>query len=428
MRRLLCVLIGLIAGCSGGGGTTVTPVNRAPTITFGFAKLGVLRNSPTTLSVSVNDPDGDPTTVSWSVTRGTPQSGTGTVLQWTAPGTPGTDTVVVSVTDGNFTRKITEEIKVCYFVNDNTVTFLKSRSPYIVGVTDPATNVFPVDATYTTTIEAGVELLIDIEGTVIAVSGRLVSLGTDAEPVVIRPNLRDLQCGDRRGWWLGIRGFTSAGPPSDGEIELDHTEVWYADNGVRLGDGATAKLHDCAIVCSGANGVLHAGFAKLELLGTEISNGAGNGVAIGSNVSTAVPDSIRIERCVIKFNGASGLVVSINDPDEASPITVEYNEFRTNFVRAVTLARASFPAMHFNFFTGNGVGTGVSNIYLESGYPNGASVPTLNATCNYFGVTNQTSIDATIRDSLDSGLVGTRVVTDPWLSANPLTTPPNCTP
>jgi hypothetical protein len=297
-----------------------------------------------------------------------------------------------------------------------------------VGTVDPANPVFPVEAGLETVIEAGVELLIDNGETVIDVSGRLVSQGTVDEPVVITPNLRGLSCGDQRGWWLGIRGFTSAAPQSDGEIEMDYTQVWYAENGVRLIDAATATLHNCAILCSGNNGVLHTGVASLELYDTEVSNGAGNGVSIGSNVSTGIPSLVTIDHCVIKFNTASGLVVSINDPAETALISVEYNEFRSNFARAVFLARASFPAMHFNYFIGNGVGSGVSNIYLENGFPNGAGVTTLNATCNYFGVTNQASIDATVHDSDDTALVDTRVVTDPWLIVNPLITPPSCTP
>ncbi len=430
MRRLLCVLAAFTVACSGSTETGTEPVNRPPTITFGFTKLGAVRNTSTILSVAVDDADGDPVTVSWSITRGalTSQNAANTVMSWAVPATVGEDTVVVSVTDGNFTRRITEPIKVCWSSSGAQATFIKSRSPYIVSL-DPANPILPVDAGTETSIEAGVEILLDNEQTVIDVSGRLVSNGTDAEPVIIRPNLRGLQCGDERGWWIGIRGFTSAGPPSDGEIELHHTQVWYALNGVWLINNASATLNDCAIVCSGGAGVRHDGSGMLRVIDTEVSNGAVDGIAIGNNVSTALPDSVRIEGCEIKFNAKSGLVVNIDDQPVAASIIVEFNRIENNLLRGITLARASFPAIHFNAFSGNGVGSGVSNIYLENGFPNGTGVTTLSATCNYFGATSQSAIDATIHDSLDAPvLVQTRVDTDPWLTANPFTTPPNCTP
>jgi hypothetical protein len=425
MRRLFCILVGLSLACSGGGDSGIEPVNQPPTISFSFSKIGVVRSVPVNLSVAVDDPDGDPLTVSWTITRSTltPQNAANTVMSWAAPATLGVDTVEVSVTDGTATRRVTEVIKVGWPATGATTLFQKSRSPYIVsgllvGVGEGAI----------TTIEAGTELLLEEEGVVIDVTGDLVSLGTGAEPVVIRPNVRGLACGDERGWWEGIQVARSSGAPEAGTIELHHTEVWYAQHGVRLNADASAELEGCAIKCSGEAGVLHSGSGKLRMIDTEVSNGLLNGIVIGSNVSTAIPDSILIERCTIEFNEASGLVVNIDDQAQEASIVVEFNELSRNLVRAITLARASFPAVHFNYFTGNGVSAGVSNIYLEGGYPNGVPLATLNATCNFFGVTNQASIDATIRDSLDSGSVGTRVDTDPWLAANPLTTPPICTP
>lgn len=435
MRRLLCVLVGMLMACSGGDDSPVEPENRPPTITFAFTKLGVVKNVPVNLSVSVDDLDNDPLTVTWTITRNAPlvsqnpsSSPANTIMRWTVPAAVGIDTVVVSVSDGTATASITEVIKVGSSASGAQAIFTTANSPYIVNLNDTSP-VFQVGESFTSEMQAGVELLLEDEGTIIDVTGRLDCQGTDADPVVIRPNLRDLQCGEERGWWEGILVSRSAGAGNAGEIELDHTEIWYAQNAVRLVNDATASLHDCRILCSGDTGVRHEGSGKLELVDCDVTAGRVHGIAIGTNVSTAVPDSVRIERCDITFNEGAGLVVSIDDQDVVASIIVEFNKIERNALRGVTLARASFPAMHFNLFNSNGVSAGISNIYLESGYPNGVTMPTLNATCNYFGANNQAAIDATIRDSLDNpGLVGTRVDTDPWLTQDPTTVPPTCTP
>ncbi len=268
--------------------------------------------------------------------------------------------------------------------------------------------------------------MLETQNTLFDVTGALITEGTPGAPVVIRPNMRNFQCGDERGWWEGIRGGES------GYIELNTTELWYAKNAVRLRDLSNADIEDCTIRCSGDNGVLHEGFGSLVIAGSEVSNGNGNGISI--EALTALPDSVYVGHCHLAFNGGSGLRVNIDDQAQTVPIDVEYTKFEFNFVRAVTLVNASFPRLHFNHFTGNGVGTGgsnqVANIYLENGYPNGVSRPELDMTCNYWGapVSNQSTIDATIRDSLDSGSVGTRVITSPWLNQDPLVVPPVCAP
>ena len=432
MKRqwFLAVLAGLVAGCSGGSDSGVQPVNRAPTITFTTDRAAVVKSVPTTLSVSVSDPDGDPLTVSWTITRGTltPVNVSRTLMNWTVPATVGIDTINVSVSDGNFTVRITEPIKVGWPSTGAQATFIRSRSPYIVSL-DPANPVFGVDEGLVTTVEAGTEILFENQGTSVEVSGRLETFGTAAEPVVFRPNLRNLKCGDERGWWDGILVFRASGAAKAGELVLNHTEIWYAMRGVHMINDATASVRGCAIRCSGEYGVLHLGTGALVLTDTEVSNGKVDGVTVGGNVSTALPDSVRMEHCEVRFNERNGVTINIDDQNEIVPILMEYNQIENNLLHGLVLARASFPIVHFNSFVANGVGSGLSNIYLEDEYPNNVPVNMFSATCNYFALTTQAAIDATIRDSLDNpGVVFTRVVTNPWLAANPVTTPPNCTP
>jgi hypothetical protein len=432
---LLLVLVAL--GCASGG-DSVTPVNRRPTIDLLFTKIGVVRGIPVNLSVAVDDMDEDPLTVTWSITRDpsktalTPQNADKTVVRWATPVAAGTDTLTVRVSDGQLNSSVTAIIKVGYAASGQTALSLyeKAKSPYIVA--PPSGNpLFTIPEGQTTIIEAGTELLIDVPGTVIDVAGgTLIVNGTSVDPVTIQPNDRSFQCGDERGWWEGVRGstFSDGVNTFDGFIDLDHTEIRYGQNGIRLRDNANAVVTDCMIRCSGDAGMLIEGHGSLMAIDTEVSNGRADGIAIAAIAS--IPDSVIVRGCDLRINGSSGIRMAIADPSGSVPIVVEYNKIEFNFTRGITLSHAEFPQIHFNQFSGNGVGTGVTNIYLENGFPEGASVPQLDASCNYWGapVANQSTIDGTIHDSLDSGAVGTRIVVSPWLNASPFTTPPTCTP
>ncbi len=429
---LLLVLVAL--GCTSGG-DTVTPVNRPPTIDLLFTKIGVVRGVPVNLSVAVDDLDDDPLTVTWSITRDpnktalTPQNPEKTIVRWATPVAIGTDTLTVRVSDGQVSSSVTALIKVGYAASGQTAlaSYVKARSPYIVS--PPAGNpIFSVSEGTTTTIEAGTELLIDVPGTVIDVAGStLIANGTSTEPVVIQANDRTFKCGDERGWWEGIRGATSIGGVN-GLIELDYTEIRYGQKAVRLRDNASAVVTNCMIRCSGDAGILVEGSGSLTAIDTEISNGRADGIAIAAFAS--IPDSVIVRGCDLRINGSSGIRMAIMDPSGSASIVIEYNKIEFNFSRGITLSHAEFPQIHFNQFSGNGVGTGVMNIYLENGFPENVSVPQLDASCNYWGapVAQQSTIDGTIHDSLDSGAVATRIVVSPWLNASPFTTPPTCTP
>jgi hypothetical protein len=432
---LIALLIPL--GCSSGD-ETVAPVNNAPTMTLLFTKLGVIRGIPIDIAVAVDDLDEDPLTLTWSITRDpngtalTPQNPAKTVMRWQPPLTVGTDTLTVRVSDGQLSKSVTAVIKVGYAASGQTALSLyeKAKSPYIVSPS-PSDPIFSIPEGQTTVIEAGTELLIDVPGTTIDVAGgTLIASGTSGEPVVIRPNDRTFQCQDERGWWEGIRGstFSDGINTYDGTIQLDYTEIRYGQNAVRLNDNAHAVLNHCMIRCSGEAGALMEGNGSLEAFDSEVSNGRIDGIVIAA--ITSLPDSVVVRGCDIRVNAGTGIRMDIDDSGQTVPISIEYNRLEFNFLRGISLANAVFPQIHFNHFSGNGVTSGVLHIYLENGYPSGVSMPVLNARCNYWGapVTNQSTIEGTIRDSLDSGSVGTRVDVNPWLNASPITTPPTCTP
>ncbi len=426
----LAILSAVVASCSSGdGGGGVEPVNHKPTVSLQFNKIGVVRNVPVNLSVTVNDIDGDPVTVTWSVTRGTIASlnTANTQVRWTPVNTVGIDTVTVDVTDGAASSQVVSEIKVGWPFSGNTAParFYKSQSPYIVTLT--GTPVLSVNSG-TTVIEPGVELLLETIGSTIDVTDTLVAVGNSSDRIVIRPNLRNLTCGDDRGWWEGIKVYTDF--PVNGHLEMDYVDLWYGQYSVRLRDLGSATIRNSEIHCSGTNGVLHEGGAVLILENTEVSDGALDGVAIGGPSSTFLPDSVVIAGCDIRLNGRTGLAFNIDDQLQEVPISIEYNNIEFNIEHGITLDRAVFPSIHYNRFFGNGSGStsGLNHIWLFGPFPQGVSVAEIHAECNFWGapVGNLATIDAMIHDSLDSGAITTRVVANPWSNENPLVTTSTC--
>lgn len=79
------------------------PTNRPPIVEIENPPAHVCVNGQVEIRANYSDPDGDVLHVSWSTNYGTLSSGT-TKVTYTAPGAPGTATVTVTVTDGEFTR------------------------------------------------------------------------------------------------------------------------------------------------------------------------------------------------------------------------------------------------------------------------------------------------------------------------------------
>lgn len=378
------------------------------------------------LSVNVDDLDNDPLALTWSVTRGTiaPLNTAETLVQWNVPSAVGVDSITVTVSDGTASRTIVEGIKVGYPHTQTTApaTFLKSRSPYIVTLSSGVV----LAVTSQTVIEPGTELLLETPNMVIDVTDTLLAVGTPVEPIVIQPNLRHLTCGDDRGWWEGIKVSTDA--PSNGYLRLENARLSYGQYTIRLRDNGDAFLKNCQIRCSGQNGILHEGGGTVVVEDTEIINGRFDGIAIRSD--TFDPDSVLIDGCTIQFNGRTAVALDLTDTAQQVPIHIQFSDIRFNIEHGITLANAVFPEIHYNFFFGNGAGSQfqLNSIYLFSGYPGGAPVTQLDASCNFWGapVTNPSTIEALVRDQQDTGTVGTDVVVSPWSNENPLTTTSTC--
>jgi hypothetical protein len=409
-----------------GGTETTEPVNQAPSIEFTFADMVVDRLFTHDLSVAVNDPEGDPLTVVWTVTSGslTAQNSDNTIMRWDPPDTPGCDTVTVSVSDGEFTESVTEQIKrgttVRLGSSMGSRTFSKADSPYIVkplpGIVTPS-----IGPGQTFTLQAGVEWYITrdddagLRGTpTLAVEGALVATGTDVEPVVIRPNNRFLRCVDGRGWWGGIDLVP------DGVVTLDYTEISYGVYNVRISQSpGTATLRNSRFLCSSIAGISLESNGSLVVEECRVTDNGNHGVEINSLVS--LPANVSITNSEIRFNGHTGIFLDLNDVGQDVPITISGNLIEFNASNGIAMTHAVWPSIHNNDISKNNTGT-LSNIRLLAPFPEGVLAPaawdTLLATHNYWGGVFDPGEDSFIEqgvwDSRDIPSLGTRVIINPW--------------
>jgi len=181
-------------------------------------------------------------------------------------------------------------------------------------------------------------------------------------------------------------------------------------------------MKNCSVRCSGHTGVWMLGSGGLFLTDSKFTDGAGDGLSIDGIASA--PDSVIVEGCMFSFNNGSGIRMDLRNDTKSAVINVEHSDFQFNSTHGITLAHSVFPQIHNNNFSGNGE-SGISNLYLQSGYP-GVAHACLDATCNFWGNSSQNAIDIGIHDSLDQSTVHTRVKSCPWLNSNPLTSTPNC--
>ena len=209
--RAFLLLTPILLSCASDDGVVV--VNTPPTITWTYEPIAVGKRWDVTLTVTVVDPDpDDQLTTTWSVTRGTlgTQSTYDTQLSWRAPSVMGTDTVVVTVSDGTDMDRVEAAIIVGTGLLNPTLpsTMRLVDSPYVLK---PDGNVALVNGT--SQVEPGVLMYFGVAGGSIQVEGTLNVNGTADNPVVIQANHRGVNCVDGVGWWEGIRAQGGSGIP-----------------------------------------------------------------------------------------------------------------------------------------------------------------------------------------------------------------------
>jgi hypothetical protein len=421
MRVMLIVLvIPLAISCSG----TETPetVNQAPTIHYTATEIVVDKRRNARLTVSVSDPDGDPLTLSWQITSGTLSDGSSSTEKiWDPPNEVGTDTLTVTVSDGDLKDSVTEIIKrgtretADMYGNWR---FRKADSPLILDPPAASTIQFTTNANETVTIEPGVEIYVNVQDLAIEVRGTLESIGTQADTILIRPNDRTLRCGDGRGWWEGLRAKTEG--PVAGRINMEYTQVSYGVRNIFLQDGdASANLKNCRLVCSRDAAIEMASRGTLLVDNCDISSNRTHGIDI-SSLST-VPASVTITNNFIRSNGHTGINMELRDVSQAADITIERNEIKLNSIHGIAMTNAVWATIQHNDFILNNLAN-VSNIWLETPFPDAVNVPadwdTLLAINNYWSRAYNPGeiglIEDTVEDRSDNPALGTYVIVDPW--------------
>jgi hypothetical protein len=106
---MLAVVL-LLAGCS----KSTEPNNQNPSVPqihpTGFA---IVPGNTVLVTARASDPDGDAVTYHWTFSQGTPATATGPGVEWAAPATPGTVTIMVKARDGRGgERSATTEVTV----------------------------------------------------------------------------------------------------------------------------------------------------------------------------------------------------------------------------------------------------------------------------------------------------------------------------
>ncbi len=422
----------ILAGCGSDEAPVAPPANRAPTIQFTFGKFAVETAVQVVFTAVVDDPDGDPVTVAWEVTRGgnpsgIPPSGMGTSFAWDSPGTVGEDLITVTVSDDKgLQRTVTQTLKIGTVVTADVTrapTWVATGSPYIVR---PAGATFAVGSQANLTIAQGVEVYIDKPGLDFQVGGSLVAAGVSSAHVFIRPNSRTATPGD----WGGISAVPNSSVP---QVDLRFTEISHAKNALHTTLTSVATLDSCTITLCSAEAILHESNGALSVTNTSITSNNSSGIKVETGT---LPDSITIQGNSITFNGdlltspngEAGISLILDDPTASVPIMISDNTISRNFIPGISLGNpgtatttALFPVISNNNLSGNQFGKATPprfNLVLQPKFVGNFALDVRN---NWWGATDSTSIKATILDAWDPSFDPTKVQAwiTPWLPAAP---------
>ncbi|UCG52611.1 MAG: right-handed parallel beta-helix repeat-containing protein [Candidatus Latescibacterota bacterium] len=409
--------------------------NSSPTIQFTFDKLAVEMTKAVTLTVDVSDPDDDPLTVTWAVTRDGAPSGSlnpadqgSPSMRWTAPAQTGRDTIRVVVSDGKGgTRTLVETIVTARLEVGVTVSQIwnKASGPYLMR---PGTAFFVINERATLTVDPGVEIYIDVDALDVSVVGSLDVNGTSGERVVFRPNSRNPEMGS----WQGITASPSGEVPV---VDLRHTDILYAVDAIKANEVAIVRLDGCRIKFSQENAVLHRSTGELRVENCVITDNNRTGIRIKRGPGVDVPETVVISGDSIAVNGDlsgatpydddAGILIDIDDPVGTASIDISCNEISRNGTTGIQLANAVYPFIHHNAIFGNERGKSGErfNIRLTNNF--GGVIPTIDARNNYWGApftnpaADSTTIKRSIRDVEDAAGITVRVLIYEWLNEWP---------
>jgi len=348
-------------GCSSDSPSEPPNDNKNPTIGWTFDKVAVGVNTDNTLTVTVDDPDGDAVTVTWTVSAGQLNDPQGNPsMGWSAPNAHASVSVTAVANDGKGgSAQVSETILVGTVRSTsfaNSTTLLASQSPYIF---EPSSTVMAIIGGATVTVEAGVDIYMK-PAAELQVEGNLLCNGTSSQPIRIKPNTRTLD----EGAWAGLRGTTS------GSIDLTRTEIEYAKEGVLGLNATTVLLTGCKITFSEQSAVRFQSDGELRVEDCTITNNRGSGILIEGGFAGRMPSQVTIRGDSIAFNGRfadsveyteeAGIAVNIADPAGALPFVIANNEISRNDYTGIrigdpnnTLNHPAYPAISGNGIFGN---------------------------------------------------------------------------
>ncbi|MCK4350896.1 MAG: hypothetical protein KAX13_08560, partial [Candidatus Krumholzibacteria bacterium] len=214
-----------------------------------------------TLVGSADDADDDPIYFRWTTTAGSfdPADGRGQVITWIAPDNPGLAVITLIVTDEIEESRLQTEIEVGGEFPVNMVT----NEPLHPAIADSGyvylLNLQPIEipggATFT--IMEGVRIVARGHNSGFEVTGRLVILGTEDNPVTMGPD----DCVPVEGSWAGIsfRGLGASG-------SITYLQQHSADIGLLVKTGADVVISNSSLINN-------------ELYGIELSDGGVLGVS-----------------------------------------------------------------------------------------------------------------------------------------------------
>ncbi len=337
-----------------------------------------------TLVGSADDADDDPIYFRWTTTAGSfdPADGRGQVITWIAPDNPGLAVITLIVTDEIEESRLQTEIEVGGEFPVNMVT----NEPLHPAIADSGyvylLNLQPIEipggATFT--IMEGVRIVARGHNSGFEVTGRLVILGTEDNPVTMGPD----DCVPVEGSWAGIsfRGLGASG-------SITYLQQHSADIGLLVKTGADVVISNSSLINN-------------ELYGIELSDGGVLGVSdctLWENDTGLYMRNghLAVETSSLRYNRHAGIEMSGVNDGFAPPVThcnVSNNAHFGFIITGFVSPEIHYNAIYFNGFAGAGYG-----VYLDA-YQGSDS---LRAERNFWGREyNDETVPALIYDAHDA--------------------------
>ena len=351
MIRYLVLLLAVvcIASCGGDSGTD-TGVNHAPTISFVSDMLAVQKGISVDLEVAVDDEDGDPLSVTWTVSQNggalDPNDQGNTVMTWTPPPSTGSHTITATVTDGEKSASASIQLQSATVwttdVLGSTISWTLQQSPYIIRQNAGDLNFIISGGRLI--INPGVTVLIDVPEQEINVNGILDIRGTVDQPVTIKPNRRVPSA----GFWKGVYADLAA------SLVMRYTVVTHAVHNVRLDTEAAADLRWCRLSHSSIAGFYARSTGSLIMKNCQVTENDGDGLSV--EIISAFPDSIVVTDSNLMYNGDSGADIKLPSLPGA-PVFFEFSgdSIAYNDVNGINLVTNAYPTIHNNWIFFNDI-------------------------------------------------------------------------